>query len=221
MNVVINETLEQSQLTALNLNLTWHKLKNLTRVEQYANLTLGLRGGLGPRPPTTPRPATLSSAEAWTAAGPPYPLSRTARCWTSTRGKSSQRCHDSSRYRFFTLSHPLYRDEIYSLQILLSRTQAGPSRTVKQEQEQISPNHVQRINLISVHSHQLFRMQCRRFLDRNPRPTFANLLTYECCTVFVMWPIKLFRRLSWDIFRPWEVDHIRDVWLWLMTTRYF
>ena len=44
----------------------------------------------------------------------------------------------------------LYRDEIYSLQILLSRTQAGPGRTVKKEQEEISPNHVQRINLISV-----------------------------------------------------------------------
>ena len=28
-----------------------------------------------------------------------------------------------------------YRDEIYSLQILLIRTQAGPGRTVKQELE--------------------------------------------------------------------------------------
>ena len=44
----------------------------------------------------------------------------------------------------------IYRDEIYSLQILLSRTQAGQGRTVKQEQEEISPNHVQRLNLISV-----------------------------------------------------------------------
>ena len=44
----------------------------------------------------------------------------------------------------------IYRDEIYSLQILLSRTQAGPGRTVKHEQEDVSPNHVQRINLISV-----------------------------------------------------------------------
>ena len=43
-----------------------------------------------------------------------------------------------------------YRDEIYSLRILLSRTQAGPGRTVKEEQEQISPNHIQKINLISV-----------------------------------------------------------------------
>ena len=45
-----------------------------------------------------------------------------------------------------------YRDEIHSLQILLSRTQAGPGRTVKQEQEEISPNHVQRLNLISVYT---------------------------------------------------------------------
>ena len=45
----------------------------------------------------------------------------------------------------------IYRDEIYSLQILLSRTQAGPGRTVKQEQEETSPNLIQRLNLISVH----------------------------------------------------------------------
>ena len=45
-----------------------------------------------------------------------------------------------------------YRDEIYSLQILLSRNKAGPGRTVKQEQEEFSPNHVQRLNLISVRS---------------------------------------------------------------------
>ena len=43
-----------------------------------------------------------------------------------------------------------YRDEIYYLQNLLSRTQAGPGRTVKKEQEEILPNLVQRINLISV-----------------------------------------------------------------------
>ena len=47
--------------------------------------------------------------------------------------------------------YDIYREEIYSLQILLSRTQAGPGRTGKQEQEEISPNHVQRINLPSVH----------------------------------------------------------------------
>ena len=46
----------------------------------------------------------------------------------------------------------VYRDEINSLQIQLSRTQAGPGRTVKKEQEEISLNDVQRINLISVHN---------------------------------------------------------------------
>ena len=44
--------------------------------------------------------------------------------------------------------HITFREEIKFLQILLSRTQAGPGRTVKQEE--YSPNHVQRINLITV-----------------------------------------------------------------------
>ena len=37
----------------------------------------------------------------------------------------------------------LYRDEINSLQIQLSRTKAGPGRAVKQEQEEKSRNYVQ------------------------------------------------------------------------------
>ena len=36
------------------------------------------------------------------------------------------------------------------MQNLLSRTQAGPGRIVKKDQEEISPNYVQIINLISV-----------------------------------------------------------------------
>ena len=62
----------------------------------------------------------------------------------------------------------LYRDEIYSLQILLSRTQAGPGRTVKQEREEISPNHVRRIDLISVYA-------CyREFVaDQQPHPVYT------------------------------------------------
>ena len=59
--------------------------------------------------------------------------------------RSSLLLSHAAKFRLAT-----YRDAIYSLQILLSRTQAGPGRTVKQEQEEISPNHVQRINLISV-----------------------------------------------------------------------
>ena len=37
----------------------------------------------------------------------------------------------------------IYRDRLKGVQILLSRTQAGPGRTVKQEQEEASRNHVQ------------------------------------------------------------------------------
>ena len=37
----------------------------------------------------------------------------------------------------------IYRDRLKGMQILLSRTQAGAGRTVQQEQEQTSRNHVQ------------------------------------------------------------------------------
>ena len=50
----------------------------------------------------------------------------------------------------FPCQDSTYRDEINSFQIQLSRTQAGPGRAVKEQQEQNSPNHEQRINLISV-----------------------------------------------------------------------
>ena len=53
-------------------------------------------------------------------------------------------------YNASTYNLVLYRDEINSLQIQLSSTQAGPGRAVKEQQEQNSPNHVQRVNLISV-----------------------------------------------------------------------
>ena len=51
----------------------------------------------------------------------------------------------------FFITMEMYRDEIYSLQIQLSRTQAGPGRAVKEQQEQISRNHVQTIFGTSVH----------------------------------------------------------------------
>ena len=44
----------------------------------------------------------------------------------------------------------LYREPAKGLQILLSRTRAGPGRSVKEEQEEISPNHVQAIYGASV-----------------------------------------------------------------------
>ena len=43
-----------------------------------------------------------------------------------------------------------YREVNKSWQILLSSTQAGPGRKVKQEQEEISRNHVPRLFLGSV-----------------------------------------------------------------------
>ena len=50
-----------------------------------------------------------------------------------------------------------YRAPGKSMYFLLSRTQAGPCRTVKQEQEEMSPNHVQRLNLPSVATNYLMR----------------------------------------------------------------
>ena len=47
-----------------------------------------------------------------------------------------------------------YRGRLKSMQILISRTQAGPGRAVKQEQEEISHNHVQTFKPISVHANQ-------------------------------------------------------------------
>ena len=44
-----------------------------------------------------------------------------------------------------------YRAPGKSMYFLLSRTQAGPGRTVKQEQEKISRNHVQTFSGCSVH----------------------------------------------------------------------
>ena len=44
----------------------------------------------------------------------------------------------------------LYRGGNKGLFVLLSRTQAGPGRTVKQEQEEISSNHVQTVINLSV-----------------------------------------------------------------------
>ena len=45
----------------------------------------------------------------------------------------------------------LYRDRLKGVQILLSNSQAGPGRKIKQGQEEISRNHVQAIFPGSVH----------------------------------------------------------------------
>ena len=84
-----------------------------------------------------------------------------------------------------------YRDEIYSLQMLLSRTQAGPGRTVKEKQEQNSPNHVQRLNLPSVDSMQrtLVLKQWLHESCRQPVPFWLtqpslHILFYICLINF-------------------------------------
>ena len=59
----------------------------------------------------------------------------------------------------------LYRDRLKSMQILLSRTQAGPGRAVKQEQKQTSRNHVQNLQSISVESEHLFRRTKKTVLN--------------------------------------------------------
>ena len=48
----------------------------------------------------------------------------------------------------------LYRGANKGLFVLLSRTQAGPGRTVKQEQEEISRNHVQTFICLSIERHE-------------------------------------------------------------------
>ena len=55
--------------------------------------------------------------------------------------------------------------------MLLSRTKAGPGRTVQQEQEEISQNHVQRLNLISVYVR--YRAQFFDHPDRARIPHFC------------------------------------------------
>ena len=52
-----------------------------------------------------------------------------------------------------SISYSRYREENKGSFVLLSRTQAGPGRTVKQDQEEISRNHVQTFICLSVLLH--------------------------------------------------------------------
>ena len=70
----------------------------------------------------------------------------------------------------------IYRDEINFLQIQLSRTQAGPGKAVKEQQEQNSPNHVQRINLISVEQGTALKVG-----QIFPLPILLNFITLLKC----------------------------------------
>ena len=57
------------------------------------------------------------------------------------------------------MTQEIYRGENKGLHVLLSRTQAGPGRTVKQKQEEISRNHLQTFIFPSVHVNN-FGKQC-------------------------------------------------------------
>ena len=63
------------------------------------------------------------------------------------------------------------------MQILLSRTQAGPGRTGKQEREEIPPNHAQRSNLMSVQrSAKVFVRGCEKLVPA---------LAYSTCSAWL------------------------------------
>ena len=66
----------------------------------------------------------------------------------------------------------LYRGVNKGLYVLLSRTQAGPGRTVKQEQEEISRNHIQTFIYLSVHKLKALCMTAARI----PKYQFLILL---------------------------------------------
>ena len=57
----------------------------------------------------------------------------------------------------------LYRGVNKGLYVWLSRTQAGPGRTVKQEQEEISRNHVQTFIYLYVYCPRLFTIKSSFF----------------------------------------------------------
>ena len=52
--------------------------------------------------------------------------------------------------RIFVDCRIVYRGANKGVHVMLSRTQAGPGRTVKQEQEEISRNHVQTFICLSI-----------------------------------------------------------------------
>ena len=59
--------------------------------------------------------------------------------------------HEQVSFPFWCCQLELYRGELKGLYVLLSRTQAGPGRAVKHEQDENSRNHVQAFLLVSVH----------------------------------------------------------------------
>ena len=77
----------------------------------------------------------------------------------------------------------LYREPRKGLQILLSRTKAGPGRKVKQEQEYISPNHVQAFSGAFVHTG---RRECPESARRWPSLLNTEAMESERVSVLAL-----------------------------------
>ena len=131
----------QSDSTKNNLNMKWNTLRKNIPEQSERNPTCPLCCSrvLYKSAISFPLPSSLITfcSSAWT---PPHWQ------WNINQAERSIAMDLRKMWKV-----QIYRVEIYSLQILLSRTQAGPGSAVKEQQEEISPNHVQRLNLISVH----------------------------------------------------------------------
>ena len=78
------------------------------------------------------------------------------------------------------------------MQILLSRTQAGPGRTVKQEQEDISRNHVQTFSGCSVHEYSNPRLKATWISIPTVQIVYvSDHDTHDLSNDSVTFPIKL------------------------------
>ena len=123
---------------------------------------------------------------------------------------------------FLSLVSRKYRGANKGLHVLLSMTQAGPGRTVKQEQEEISHNHVQTFIYLSVlgcferityeergshedqwkFSRAVFRMLFFELRKPRGRTTRANLRLLDSLT---LWG---FLRLLWMQSRPLKCEMV-------------
>ena len=84
-------------------------------------------------------PCKIYEARKWSSRGGYFKLRKPVNIRKSQQlGKP---LHPSLLFNIFVAQ--LYRDRVKGVQIMLSNSQAGPDRKVKQEQEEISRNHVQ------------------------------------------------------------------------------
>ena len=72
------------------------------------------------------------------------------------------------------------------MQILLSNSQTGPGRKVKQEQEEISRNHVQAFFPGSVHLLLVTNLQTQMRVG-NQRQSIIYINVEFCCLLMVSW----------------------------------